>query len=329
MTRGLRFSEVERLRNTPSTSLLLFLTDRCPVECAHCSVESLRNSPSISDYEKFRSLMADIASISDLRMVGISGGEPFAERKGLQMAVEMLREANLNIVLYTSGYWAKKGTPAWVEEILAQVGTVFISPDAYHTARLGFDTLVRAMHAVVDSGASVILQLVQDANSESYIQDLLTQLEPGQPRPEINLVPLLPYGRSSLRVSTLKGPAELAPCRALDSPVVRYDGKAIACCNEGIIMGRGPKRLNTPFIPGSEQLAQTIQSYKSDAWLGAISSAGPSVISGLPQIHPHLNEKGYRDTCDFCWQMQTSLSDESLLSKDKLLKAVRLVYEGK
>ena len=82
----LTHAEVERCRRKPGESVLLFITDRCPVGCAHCSVDSRSDSPTISNFDLFAQLLDGICEQTDLQVVGISGGEPFAERRGLTLA---------------------------------------------------------------------------------------------------------------------------------------------------------------------------------------------------------------------------------------------------
>lgn len=328
MARGLSLKEVEAIRETPGKSALLFLTDRCPVECSHCSVSSLRNGRSIEDYQLFNSLLEDICSRESLQMVGISGGEPFSERKGLILAVDRFRRAGLDVVLYTSGYWAgKKSTPKWVQEILQKVGTVFLSPDAYHSDRLGAETLISAIRAVSESGVALVLQLVSDPRRNGDNQRVLDLVEELSPRPEVNFVPLLSYGRSHISSRHGKAAKDLPPCRATASPVIRYDARVIACCNEGIIMGNGPRRLNTPFVPGAGELEAVLNSYRDDAWIGAISSVGPAGID----LHPAFSSDRavlYRDTCDYCWKMQSEAqgNPEQLLHRDRILLSLSAIY---
>src|SRR2546421_2554616 len=101
--RRLSFADVEFARRTRGRSVLLFITDRCPVGCAHCSVDSRADSPSIADFALFGQIVDAICARPEVRVVGISGGEPFVERRGLTLAARKLFQASKDIVLYTSG----------------------------------------------------------------------------------------------------------------------------------------------------------------------------------------------------------------------------------
>jgi hypothetical protein len=66
----LNLETVELIRRTPLRSVLLFLTDRCPVGCGHCSVDSRRDSPMITDFPMFERVLDEICALSTVELVG-------------------------------------------------------------------------------------------------------------------------------------------------------------------------------------------------------------------------------------------------------------------
>ena len=107
----LGWHEIEEIRHTRGRSTLLFITDRCPVGCAHCSVDSRRDSATITDFALFSEILDWLCGQPELEVVGISGGEPFVERRGLTLAVEHLAGAGKRVVIYTSGLWGRRPLP--------------------------------------------------------------------------------------------------------------------------------------------------------------------------------------------------------------------------
>ena len=97
--------------------------------------------------------MAAICAQPNLTAVGISGGEPFVERRGLSLAVERLAAAGKDIVLYTSGVWASGEAPEWIRGVLGQASCVFLSTDAFHAASIDDARFVRAARAIAEAGA--------------------------------------------------------------------------------------------------------------------------------------------------------------------------------
>ena len=91
------------------------------------------DSPTITDFELFGEILDWICEQDALEVVGISGGEPFVERRGLTLAVRRFTDAGKRVVLYTSGVWATRPQPpAWIAEVLDRATTVCLSTDAFH-----------------------------------------------------------------------------------------------------------------------------------------------------------------------------------------------------
>ena len=138
MSERLGWREIEDIRHERGRSTLLFITDRCPVGCAHCS---RRLAPRQPDDHRLRAVRARSSSGSCAQphdVVGISGGEPFVERRGLSLAARRVTEAGKKLVVYTSGVWAKRPEPpAWIADVLDRCTTVFLSTDAFHAEGVG------------------------------------------------------------------------------------------------------------------------------------------------------------------------------------------------
>ena len=222
----LTLDEIVRARDTPGRSLLLFLTDRCPVGCAHCSVDSRRDSPSISDHALLAELVAAICADSERQVIGISGGEPFVERRGLSLAVDALAGAGKDVVVYTSGVWARGGeSPAWIRAVLRAASCVFLSTDAFHAASIGEQRFVSAARSIAAEGTPLVVQ-VMDLQDQVGAARRLLGLAFGADWPaqaELSLTPSLPYGRGAevFALAPLRSVPTLGRCPALSAPVVR------------------------------------------------------------------------------------------------------------
>jgi L-lysine 2,3-aminomutase len=90
---ALTLAAADELRSQPGRSVLLYLTDRCPVGCAHCSVSALPRGPrpgAGGDPALLERLVDGLCGLERLRLVGISGGEPFGERRALESVTARL-----------------------------------------------------------------------------------------------------------------------------------------------------------------------------------------------------------------------------------------------
>ena len=323
---ALTLAEVEDLRRTPGRSLLFYLTDRCPVGCDHCSVDSRQDSPRISDRETFTAMTEGIAALPDVRLVGISGGEPFVERAGLSQATATFAAAGKQVALYTSGVWARRAVPDWVRPILARAACVFLSTDSFHADALDDATFVRAAIAVVDQGTRLIVQVLDEPTTVERV-DLLLEQAFGHHRPdgvETNVIPLLPTGRGAVLVPEprrrrLDG---FGPCTLLTSPVVRYDGAVVACCNEQILTGHGPDRLRHRCT-SPDDVAGGIAAFAADPLLRTMARTGTRAVAHHPRFDVPRTASGI---CDACWHLQSEAGP--LGSADPLLEAMALMEGG-
>jgi organic radical activating enzyme len=324
----LRRAEVLRGRYRFGHAALLFLTDRCPVGCAHCSVDSRKDSPTIRDFALFEELVDAIAADEELDMVGISGGEPFVERRGLKIATDAFAAAGKDVVLYTSGVWARsKRVPGWVPDVVRNASTIFLSTDAYHADAIDDERYVRAARTIADCGVPIVVQVLDIPEMVEQAERLLVHAFGAdfEAHAEISLIEPLPYGRGERLFARppLMHAGSIGPCALLAAPVVRYDGVVTACCNEQVIMGRGPNRLRRRCESGAD-LAATLVAMRDDPLLTVIGK----VRAGAVVMHPRfadLASRRFHGICDLCWHLQdrepAPLGDRS----DRLLTAMTVL----
>ena len=319
----LGWEEIEELRHDRGRSTLLFVTDRCPVGCAHCSVDSRRDSPTITDFELYGEILDWLCGQPRLEVVGISGGEPFVERRGLELAVRRLADAGKRVVIYTSGVWGTRARPpAWIREVLDRTSTVFLSTDAFHQEGVPDSTYVNAARAIAAADAWIVVQVIDTAPMVERAQELLRAAfgEEYEDFAELRLTDAADRGRGAdvfTRTGRTPGHA-FAACTMLASPIVRYDGLATACCNESVIMGFGPARLRRRA--GSRAgVAEAMDAFHTDPMLRAIGGAGPGALTAHPRF-ADLAGRDFTSICDLCWTMLDRVADDE--RPDPLVDAI-------
>lgn len=320
--RRLTGADVEHARLIPGNSALLFLTDRCPVGCAHCSVDSRRDSPRISDFGLLDEIVAGLIAMRRTTVVGISGGEPFVERRGLTMAAGALAGAGKLLVIYTSGVWAVSAdVPRWAADVLAQASCVYLSTDAYHAAHIDDATFVRAARAIRAAGPWIVTQVAGSAAQARQAESLLADaLGPAwREHAEVRRVPLLTAGRGAGLSRGSRGDArpgaDFGTCRLTAAPVVRYDGWVSACCNETVIMRGGPARLRRRVATATE-LTAALTEFADDPYLRAIGTAGLGALTAL-DTYRDLSTQRFAHICQLCFQLsarQPAAADQAILT---------------
>jgi len=292
--RRLTFDDVERARLTRGATALLFLTDRCPVGCAHCSVDSRPDSPKISDFPLFEAVVEALCD-SRFPLIGVSGGEPFVERRGLSYVARRVIESGKELVVYT-----------------------------FHQAALADDRFRRAARVIAGQGVWIVVQVIDDDAMVDRAAGLLAEaLGPEwNSQAEIHRIPLLPYGRASglLQIERRTRGRDFGPCHVARSPVVRYDGLLSFCCNESVIMGRGPETYRRRCT-SQREVAAALAEFDNHAFFRAIGDLGPGVLTAHPDFQD-LAERPFRNICELCWQMVDRVSDAA---GDPVLTAASLL----
>jgi hypothetical protein len=289
----LNLADIERTRARPGASVVLFLTDRCPVECAHCSVASLRTGGRPSGPRALDPILRTVAERPEIETVAISGGEPFAEPAALWHAVRALDDAGKNVVVHTSGYWGAEPVPERIERVLRRCSCVVLSTDTHHAGAVAAARFRAAARVVTSLGTSLVVQTLDGEKAEAE-QTLARALGPNwAASAEVTSVRPLPYGRGTqVFPQTRPHPFE-GRCRLVGTPVVRYDGAVTACCNERVIMGAGPGRLRKRFTTG-EELDAALDDLRADSVLWALGELGPAALA------PTTSGDGI---CGLCWRL--------------------------
>lgn len=317
-------ADVAHDRSVPGRSAGLFLTDRCPVGCGHCSVDSRPDSPTVEDYDLLAEIVHALCDRPGLRSVGITGGEPFIERRALAYAVNELTDAGKAVVLFTSGVWARHRAPAWVRDVLRRSACVFLSTDAFHGAAISDDAFVCAARTIAEEAGGLVVQVL---NTTDMVDAAVRLLETAlgaewQEHAELSRVRPLPYGRGAalFAIAEAQPATSFGCCRLVETPLVRYDGIVSACCNEQVIAGHGPDRLRQRCATAAE-INSAIDGFLNDPVLRTLGNLGAGALT-LHPAYQHLQGRSFSSLCELCWSLQASSPSAD---SDGLLNAMALL----
>lgn len=321
--------DVEAARRMRGHSTLLFITDRCPVGCAHCSVDSRLDSRTITDWSLFAEIVEALCADERLKVVGISGGEPFVERRGLSLASRRLAESGKAQVIYTSGIWAASDhPPAWVTDILRRASCVYLSTDAFHARAVADERYIRAARAIADAGARIVVQVLDIGNMVEQARTLLLTALGTRFEDIAELRPIHPltHGRGSgvfAQPDRTHPGHTFGPCPLVTAPIVRYDGRVTGCCNESVIMGLGPTRLAAQAQTSSDVTA-AMDAFHNDPLLRVIGNAGLGILTKHPNFSDLADEQ-FEDQCHLCWKILNRQPDRT--APDALVNAIDAISQ--
>lgn len=316
--------DIEQVRHTRGHSVLLFITDRCPVGCTHCSVDSRTDSPTITDFELFEELLEGICEDPDIQVVGISGGEPFSERRGLRRACDALSASEKSIVIYTSGVWAKSSKPTpWIHSVLESCSTVYLSTDSFHQDGVPSPVFINAARHIAEAGAWIVVQTLEvDAT-----RTLLEQAFGNSVSDHAEIVPITPLrngrGQGVFELTPSKKASTMGTCTLAVTPVIRYDGVLTSCCNEEVIMGKGPDRFRTR-VSNRSALDLALTGFKLDSLMRCVSHVGLGELLKHPRLNA-LSNNWYLNNCELCWKVMGEFSAPP--ETDRLINAIAQLGE--
>lgn len=310
MTR-LTLDRINVMRATPGRTGLLFITDRCPVGCSHCSVDSRPDSPSIADWDTYARVLESLAS-SGYEAIAISGGEPFVERRGLPMAVERFEAAGQQVIIFTSGYWATDGRAPkpWVSDVLRRTETVFLSTDGYHQPSVGVSRFARALETAVEHDCHVVVQVLDGSRDLEIALAGVREAfgDQADHLVEFSVITPLRRGRGEglFQIGRRVPAGDLSRCTLTGSPTLRYDGVFSPCCNESVLTGHGPAALRRPLTV-EVGFAELVRRADGDPVLRAVAGPDPGSATTLPGCEGLRGER-FESICDLCWRASEAVA---------------------
>jgi hypothetical protein len=227
-------------------AIYISLTQKCPIRCRHCFVESEPTRNEHIEPEEFRRWMDGIAAQPDIKVVFFSGGEPLSNPRALRYGLEVCAREKLYSILGTSAFWAK--SPEQAAKLLDSYppfNCLWISTDLFHEEFVPLPHLRYAAEAAVERGLDVAFQIVDDDPEHSEFMRRFER-EVGYDLAGPDQIYITPLGRVGRATTEVEPPLvqikrggvapdlsaiEDVPCPWLGTPWLHEDGVVTACPN--------------------------------------------------------------------------------------------------
>ncbi len=246
----MELAEIIGLRPVTCAGLLVSVTSRCPLACAHCSTASVLTGEQVDR----GALLAFVGSFTPWdrpEVIMLTGGEPMLRPRLVTEVAELARAAGTRSAVLTGAFFARDGRlPAAVRRAVEAVDHCSVSLDAYHEREIPRRDVFTLLGRLLDAGVSVSLHIVGHGADDPYLEtvtsDVVTAFG-GQVPMLVSEVRAL--GRAAgwwsgpatasvaaTAAATATAPAE--PCALAAWPVIASDGTITACCNQDVVDGR-------------------------------------------------------------------------------------------
>ncbi len=313
----MELAELVARRPFPAAGLLLGLTRRCPLSCAHCSTGSglfTRQEPDAAQLESF---VGSFTAENRPDVVMLTGGEPLLLPALAERLSTLARNAGSRTALLSGMFFARSGAlpggrggvsrgrrrrrsiPPAILRAIRSVDHFSASLDVHHEREVPRADVFRALHLVREEGVAVSLHLTGTGGSDPYLASLTRAVQKefgGRVPCLVNEV--RPFGRAASwarAARTGPDPAAASPCPMAAWPVVAFDGRVVACCNQDTVDRRPvPPHLDLGHIAEDDWATVRRRALESPV-LRMLRTVGPAHLAARYGSGPRTGS--YCDGC--------------------------------
>jgi pyruvate-formate lyase-activating enzyme len=244
-------SELLALGTRPGAGLLIALTARCPLSCAHCSTDSSMDSVQYSD-EPLRRLTSTFMPQARPDAVLMSGGEPLLRPELVAQILADCGRTGSRSALISGMFFARGGRalPPPISAALTGLDHFAASTDREHEREVDREDVFAALTAVLDRVPAASLHITttppRDGRPDSYVDTLVADVRRrfGARLPML-VSAVQPTGRAARaadrpgkRLATgadSEHTTTAAPCEFAGWPLVDHDGTVYACTRQSLL----------------------------------------------------------------------------------------------
>lgn len=296
----MELAEFIGLRPVVGAGLLLTLTRRCPLSCAHCSTSSTMAAGEEPDADRLLRFAGSFTRSARPEVVMLTGGEPLLRPGLVRELASLVRAVGSRSVLLSGMFFARGGrVPASVMRAIGAVDHFSASLDVFHEREVSRAEVFRVMRRILDSGTAVSFHLTGSGPRDPYLADVTSAIR----REFADRVPMLvnevrPVGRAEAwATATAHRPVagRVLPCAMAAWPTVAFDGAVLACCNQRTVDRRPvPDHLLLGHI-ATDDWATVCRRSLSSPVLRMVRAVGPSHL--YDRYAPGTVEPGYCAGC--------------------------------
>ncbi|MFJ7084661.1 radical SAM protein [Streptomyces griseus] len=298
----MELAELVARRPFPAAGLLIGLTRRCPLRCAHCSTGSdlfTREGPDGGQLERF---VGSFTEENRPDVVMLTGGEPLLLPALAERLSTLARRTGSRTALLSGMFFARSGSalaggrfgglsggrrgaaiPPAILRAIRSVDHFSASLDVHHEREVPRADVFRALHRIRAEGVAVSLHLTGTGAADPYLAGLTRAVEEefgGQVPCLVNEV--RPFGRAASWARPARSgpdPAAASPCSMAAWPVVAFDGRVLACCNQDTVDRRPvPAHLDLGHI-GADDWATVRRRALESPVLRMLRTVGPTHLA--------------------------------------------------
>lgn len=278
--------------------LVINVTLRCPLKCAHCCFSSDMFQHGHLSIADARLAITQAARVGGIEIVQFVGGDPFLHADIMAEACALARELGLRCGATTSAYWAKNAAHArkvLTPLVAAGLTELTISYDDSHAEFVRIGAIRFGVEAALELGLALRLAVTIGPGARLTAASLRDSLGLAA-RDDVKIyeTPINATGRAIADEISTDAAAQAAaagPCfSVLRSFTVTHDGAILPCC--GVLPHYDGLRVGSLDAGGMEEAVATAF---ADPLFKALAFEGPAAVL------EDLGERGcYGGVCEAC-----------------------------
>lgn len=245
----MELAELMALRPVPGAGLLLTVTGRCPLHCAHCSTDATMASPEPDPAQLLR-FVDSFRPDAHPSVLMLTGGEPLLRPALSAELAAAARESGTRTALLTGAFFARdtrRGTvtvPREIRRAIASVDHFSVSLDTHHEREVPRRNAFAVVREVLDTGTAVSFHVTGTGPTDPYLADVTAAIRAAfADRVPVLVNSVRRVGRAASWATASHAaaseppadPSSARPCAMAAWPVVAADGAVLACCNQSVV----------------------------------------------------------------------------------------------
>jgi radical SAM protein with 4Fe4S-binding SPASM domain len=274
-----RTSKIRKINVPPPKYLVLEITNRCNLNCIHCSVKANERLDNELTTAEWKNLITNLAEMG-VEAVGLSGGEPLLREDVFDLATHALSQGLL-VGLVTNGLLLNREIVEKIKKLNLDVqisldGSRSLYHDKIRDQEGAFEKLLEKARLLKEEGIKFTVAAVATAHNYKDLPDLL-RLSEEIGAGGFRVQPFFPVGRGSLHKEELD----------LDPSMTKFISSCLLKAKEESEIEVGGFYFQFAFQPEPPSIAQPCED-------GACSAG--YTFAGV-------THDGYAYPCSHIWQL--------------------------
>lgn len=299
--------------NNNQNALIINVTLRCPLKCAHCCYSSDMTKTGHLSLADVKTAISQAAATDEFGIVHFVGGDPLLHPELVREAIEHANALGLRTGITTSAFWAKSYERARdVMSALKNAGLteITISYDDAHAQFLKISHISNAALAALDEDVKLRIAVVVEPDSRITAESLRATLALDE-RVQVYETAINSTGRAAevdadrINLRNRSQDAYRGPCASVLSHFqVDPEGNVLPCC--GVLPHR--QSMVVGDIRGTG-VQVAVRSAREDALLQWIRDEGPvEVLVHTTANDPApLQREDFDGVCTACDRLYSSI----------------------